>query len=82
MALKFFQIIAQGEDASADTSTSQRVISVILAFVILGTVMAQTFTGTRVNQEIGKEAILPFSLEIASGSDSLIARLTKKKHSA
>jgi amino acid transporter len=78
MALKFFQIIAQGEDASADTSTSQRVISVILAFVILGTVMAQTFTGTRVKQEIGKEAILPFSLEIAWGSDSLIARLTKK----
>jgi amino acid transporter len=80
MALKFFDIIARGGDATADTTTSQRAISAILGVVIVGNIMAQTFTGTRVKQEIGKEAILPFSLAFATGSDSLAARLLNRGH--
>lgn len=79
MVLKFFDIIARGGDETADTSASQRGISVILAVVIIGNIMAQTFTGTRVKQEIGKEAILPWSLDIASGSDSLVAIISRRK---
>ncbi len=75
MALEFFDIIARNGDPHADTTATRRVISVILAVIIIGTIMAQTFTGSRVKQEIGKEAIIPFSLAIATGSDSLAARL-------
>jgi len=74
MALEFFDIIARNGDQTADTSASQRFVSVLLAFVIFGTIMAQTFTGSRVKQEIGKEAVIPFALAIATGTDSLHAR--------
>jgi len=76
MALEFFHIIAQGGNVDAVTSGSQRGISAMLAIIIFGTIMAQTFTGTRVKQEIGKEFIgLPWSLAIATGSESVLARL-------
>ncbi|KAK0701228.1 amino acid/polyamine transporter I, partial [Lasiosphaeris hirsuta] len=75
MALAFFDIIASGGDPTADTTATLRGVSLMLAFVIFGTIMAQTFTGSRVKQEIGKEAIVPFSLAIATGSDSIDARL-------
>ncbi len=74
MALEFFDIIARNGDPHADTTAVRRVISVILAVIIIGNIMAQTFTGSRVKQEIGKEAIIPFSLAIATGSDSIAAR--------
>lgn len=35
--------------------------------------MAQTFTAFRVKQELAKEAILPWSLQLASGTDSLLS---------
>jgi len=74
MPLAFFDIIARGGNPNADTTASQRGISVMLAVVIFGTIMAQTFTGSRAKQEIGKEAVIPFSLTIATGSDSIITR--------
>lgn len=59
IALKFFNIIAHSRDETADTSASQRSISVILAVIIISNIIAQTFTETQVKQEISKEAILP-----------------------
>ncbi|KLU89727.1 hypothetical protein MAPG_08696 [Magnaporthiopsis poae ATCC 64411] len=75
MALEFFDTIVRNGDPHADTTAANRVMCVILAMIIVGTIMAQTFTGSRVKQEIGKEAIVPFSLYLATGSDSLAARL-------
>jgi len=74
MALAFWDIITRNGNLSADTSDSQRSISVLLALVIFGTIMAQTFTGSRVKQEIAKEAVIPFALTIAKAKDSLHAR--------
>jgi amino acid transporter len=48
----------------------------ILAFFIFGNILAQTFTGTRVKQEIAKEGILPWSHQLSADSMTLIARLT------
>jgi amino acid transporter len=75
MALKFFDMIARNGDPGANTIASQRAISVVLALIIFGTIMAQTFTGSRVKQEIAKEAIIPFALFIATAKDSLHAQL-------
>ena len=75
MALEFFAIIARNGDSDADTTATSRAISMMLALTIVGNIMAQTFTGSRVKQEIAKEAIIPWALAIATGSDSLHARL-------
>ena len=48
----------------------------ILAFFIFGNTLAQTFTGSRVKQEIAKEGILPWSHQLSADSMTLIARLT------
>lgn len=78
MALEFWDIIIRGGDKTADTSASQRAsqsaVSAVLGVIIIGNIMAQTYTGTRVKQEIAKEGILPYSLAIATGSDSLYVR--------
>lgn len=57
-----------------------RAISALLAVSIFGNIMAQTFTASRVKQEIAKEGILPFSLSFASGSDSVLSQLFKPRH--
>jgi amino acid transporter len=75
MALEFYDTIARNGDPGADVTATNRAMSVVLAMVICGSLMAQTFTGARVKQEIAKEAIIPFSLAIATGSDSFAARL-------
>jgi len=63
MALNFFHLIAQGGGRKKDTTASQRGISIILAIIIFGTNMTQTFTGTSVKQEIAEEFIgLPWLL--------------------
>ncbi|KAL8286211.1 hypothetical protein RQP46_004699 [Phenoliferia psychrophenolica] len=41
--------------------TAQRVLSVFVALSALGNVMSVTFAQSRVNQELGKEGILPFT---------------------
>ncbi|MDB5910822.1 MAG: Amino acid transporter [Massilia sp.] len=48
----------------------------ILAFFIFGNTLAQTFTGSRVKQEIAKEGILPWSHQLSADSMTLVARLT------
>jgi amino acid transporter len=52
----------------------------ILAFFIFGNIMAQTFTASRVKQEIAKEGILPWSNQLSADSATLVARLTASKN--
>jgi amino acid transporter len=59
---------------------STRAVSAIIALSIFGNLMAQTFTATRVKQEIAKEGILPWSLEIATGSNTVLPKLFSRKH--
>ncbi|KAK4165507.1 amino acid permease-domain-containing protein, partial [Cladorrhinum sp. PSN259] len=44
-----------------DSQVAERVTSALLAFFILGSILAQTFTSAGVISEIGREGILPFS---------------------
>lgn len=53
----------------------------ILAFFIFGNVMAQTFTASRVKQEIAKEGILPWSHQLSASNTTILAKLTSKKGS-
>ncbi|KAK1833588.1 amino acid transporter [Podospora conica] len=71
IALDFFQRISPASFAVG----SQKMTSTILALFIFGNVLAQTFTASRVKQEVAKEGILPWSLVFASGSDTLLSRL-------
>lgn len=75
MALKFFELISRPDFERG----SQTMISIILAFFIFGNVLAQTFTASRVKQEVAKEGILPWSLLFSAGSDTLISRLFPKR---
>ena len=75
MALDFFRRISHPEFAPR----SQTMISIILAFFIFGNVLAQTFTASRVKQEVAKEGILPWSLLFSEGSDTLLSRLFPKR---
>jgi len=76
MALALFQRIARDRKESHDGMGSRQAVSVVLALFIFGNIMAQTFTASRVKQEIAKEGILPWSLQLASGSNSLLSRLS------
>lgn len=73
MALALIGKIARGRGESEESS--RQAVSVILALFIFGNILAQTFTASRVKQEIAKEAILPWSLQLASGGNSLLSRL-------
>jgi amino acid transporter len=60
-------------------STAVRIVSIILAIFIFGNLMAQTYTASRVKQEVAKEGILPWSLFFATGNDTLISRLKRPR---
>jgi amino acid transporter len=75
MALALFQRISRDRGELRNGEGSRQAVCVILALFIFGNIMAQTFTASRVKQEIAKEAILPWSLQLASGSNSLLSRL-------
>jgi amino acid transporter len=76
MALALFQRIARDIGEPDEGMGSKQAVSVILALFVFGNIMAQTYTASRVKQEIAKQAILPWSLRLASGSDSLLSRIT------
>ncbi|KAH8691770.1 amino acid permease-domain-containing protein [Phaeosphaeriaceae sp. PMI808] len=78
MALALIQRIARDRGEAHDGMASKRAGSVIQALFIFGNIMAQTFTASRVKQEIAKEYILPWSLQLASSNDSLLSRLNSK----
>ncbi|KAK4183373.1 amino acid/polyamine transporter I [Podospora australis] len=62
-----------------NSPTAVRTVSVILAIFIFGNLMAQTYTASRVKQEIAKEGILPWSLVFATGNDTLFSRIGRKR---
>jgi amino acid transporter len=63
-----------------EPTTLSRFMNIILAIFIFGNLLAQTYTGSRVKQEIAKEGILPFSLFFAESSSSIFSRL--RSHSS
>ena len=69
MGIAFFNRLAGTPGATS------RGPPIIFAVFIFGNLLAQTYTATRVKQEIAKEGILPYSLFFAAGSDTLFARL-------
>ncbi|KAK3368785.1 amino acid permease-domain-containing protein [Podospora didyma] len=79
IVIAFFDRIANdgkdGKIGDNDNTGSVRAVAAILAVFIFGNLMAQTYTASRVKQEIAKEGILPWSLKIATGNDTLISRL-------
>ncbi|KAM7224585.1 amino acid transporter [Rhypophila decipiens] len=81
MAIAFFERLsghntstAQGHDDNNNAAISG--VAALLAFFIFGNLMAQTYTASRVKQEIAKEGILPYSLFFATGNDTLLSRLS------
>lgn len=63
----------------AHRSSIIRGVSAMLALFISGNLLAQTYTASRVKQEIAKEGILPRSLLFAASSDTLMARWSARK---
>jgi amino acid transporter len=68
--------IAFFERLSGTSDSILRFPPILFSIFIFGNILAQTYTATRVKQEIAKEAILPWSLFFAAGSNTLFARLT------
>jgi len=75
-ALKFFSKLAQG---SGSEDGALQAGSLLLAAVILGNLLAQSYTTTRVKQEIAKEGILPYWSFFAAGSDTLFSRWSSRR---
>ncbi|KAK0619663.1 amino acid permease-domain-containing protein, partial [Immersiella caudata] len=61
MALAFISRLS-GVPRGHDDPVGIRVVSAILAFFIFGNLMAQTYTASRVKQEVAKEGILLWSI--------------------
>ena len=80
MALAFFERLSGHNSQEDDPTNPQpntnaiRGVAAVLAFFIFGNLMAQTYTASRVKQEIAKEGILPKSLFFATGNDTLLSR--------
>lgn len=75
MALAFFAGLG-GSSGSDGRSGPERGVSALLALFTFGNLLAQTYTASRVKQEIAKEGILPWSLFFATGSTSILSRLS------
>lgn len=59
-----------------------RAMAGLIAFSIFGNILVLTFTAARVNQEIAKEGILPFSLFFATGKITPWARFRYRSRTA
>ena len=70
MATVFFDRVFSNEIA-------RRVMDGIIALSILGNLIVMTYTASRVKQEIAKEGILPWSLELATSRRTLMAMLSR-----
>lgn len=83
MALAMFARLSGAPVTDLNSANSTGLIrgaAAILAFFIFGNIMAQTFTGSRVKQEIAKEGILPWSHQLSADSKTLVAKLTTPKN--
>jgi L-asparagine transporter-like permease len=74
MAIAFIERVS-GARPGEHSPSAVRGVSFLLAFFIFGNLMAQTYTASRVKQEIAKEGILPWSLVFATGNDTLFSRI-------
>ncbi|KAK3337618.1 amino acid permease-domain-containing protein [Cercophora scortea] len=74
MALAFYAIVAQRHNAGVQSEAAARAVAAVVGVFIFGSIMAQTFTGTRVAQEIAKEGVLPWSLLFAGSGPSVGSR--------
>ena len=77
-AINFFYKLSSGNPNISQDAVVQGV-SFILALFILGNLLAQTYTASRVKQEIAKEGILPYSLWFAKSNDTLYARWDRRR---
>jgi Amino acid permease len=69
-------------DSSLGPDTARRVTAGLICLSVFGNVVVMTFTAARVKQEIAKEAILPYSLELATGYTTPFAWLRNRFSSA
>ncbi|KAK4450195.1 amino acid permease-domain-containing protein [Podospora aff. communis PSN243] len=74
MALAFVSRLS-GVPQGQEDPVGIRVVSILLAFFIFGNLMAQTYTASRVKQEVAKEGILLWSMFFAKGNDTLFSRI-------
>ncbi len=82
MVIRFIEILSgwkRDSSSSTESPAAVQAVSVLLAVFIFGNLMAQTYTASRVKQEVAKEGILPWSLFFATGNDTLFSRLKKPK---
>jgi amino acid transporter len=77
MVIAMFERIAGvSEDSLGGKNLeSVRAVSALLFISIFGNIMAQTFTASRVKQEIAKEGVIPYWKVFSKGSDSLFSRI-------
>jgi hypothetical protein len=76
-AIDFFYKLSSGNETVNQESVVQGV-SFLLALFIFGNLLAQTYTASRVKQEIAKEGILPYSLWFAKSHDTLHAQWSRR----
>jgi amino acid transporter len=74
MIATMFERVLAGDGQPAANNGVLRGVYVVLAIFILGNLLAQTYTGSRVKQEIAKEGVLPKPLFFSSSNDTLFAR--------
>ncbi|KAH6695379.1 amino acid permease-domain-containing protein [Plectosphaerella plurivora] len=79
MVVAMFERLSGNGSNDTKENSVIRGVNAILALSAFANIMAQTFTGARVKQEIAKEGILPYSLLFATGSDSLISKMTRRR---
>ncbi|KAK5652423.1 hypothetical protein OQA88_10465 [Cercophora sp. LCS_1] len=72
-AINFFYKLSK-DRSDAHRERVVQGISAMLAVFIFGNLLAQTYTASRVKQEIAKEGILPKSLWFAASKNTLVAR--------
>ncbi|KAK4167837.1 amino acid transporter [Cladorrhinum sp. PSN259] len=75
--INFFYTLSSGSQKRNQGAVVQGV-SFVLALFIFGNLLAQTYTASRVKQEIAKEGILPYSLWFAKSHDTLYAWLSRR----
>lgn len=78
MVVAMFEKVSGASSPSSDGDQDRaavQAVAAILAVSAFANIMAQTYTGSRVKQEVGKEGILPYSLLFATGSSSILSKL-------
>lgn len=78
-AILFFYRLASN-NANVNQEAVVQGVSFVLAVFIFGNLLAQTYTASRVKQEIAKEGILPWWRWFAESRDTLHARWSRRRN--